>query len=123
MSLQTWKAEFYPIEAEDVPKVDALAHSLRKWEGLLPENLKRHAVYLEYANVRDQNENFPIDASTCALCIYYSNWPVCQKCPIWEQNQNRCDESSSSVYTLFEANDDPNPMIQLLRKLSNQTPL
>jgi hypothetical protein len=37
MSLESWKAEFYPIPADEVKKKDALAHSLRKWEGLRKE--------------------------------------------------------------------------------------
>lgn len=39
MSLETWKEEFYPIPADEVPESQALAHSLRKWEGLRKENL------------------------------------------------------------------------------------
>ncbi len=49
MSLATWKAEFYPFTAEkcaaEFPE-EALDHSIRKWEGLSPENLKKHGVLL-----------------------------------------------------------------------------
>lgn len=43
MSLITWKAKFYPEPANArMSKRDALLHSLRKWEGLTKENLKKH---------------------------------------------------------------------------------
>lgn len=37
MSLDTWKAEFYSIPAEEVAAKDAIQHSLTKWIGLRPE--------------------------------------------------------------------------------------
>lgn len=86
MSLETWKAEFYPTPAEDTAKEDAIAHSLRKWQGLTPENLKKHGVIHEpFAGVIDESdfsagkpiymysEAVPIDSGTCALCHHHYN--------------------------------------------------
>lgn len=41
MSIESWKAEFYPVPAEDCPQndKDMLAHAKLKWSGLTPEIL------------------------------------------------------------------------------------
>ena len=44
MSIESWKAEFYPTPADEASKDQAIAHSLRKWEGLRKENLDRHEL-------------------------------------------------------------------------------
>jgi site-specific DNA-cytosine methylase len=47
MSVETWKAEFYPVGARvaaEAGPVDAAEHSRRKWTGFLPRNLKQHGV-------------------------------------------------------------------------------
>lgn len=38
MSLETWKAEYYPISARETKQAQATAHSFKKWEGLRREN-------------------------------------------------------------------------------------
>lgn len=47
MSLETWKEEFYKIPAEECIKEQALDHSITKWEGLRPENLQKHGLFLD----------------------------------------------------------------------------
>ena len=42
MDSAAWCEEFYSVDAKDVPKQEAVAHSLKKWIGLLPENLAKH---------------------------------------------------------------------------------
>ena len=70
MGIQSWKEEFYSVEAQDVPEKEAIAHCILKWEGLRKCNLRKH-------NVKVNQDNWgyiPIhaDAETCALChIYY----------------------------------------------------
>lgn len=93
MSLQSWKEEFYPVDAEDVPKEQAVAHSIRKWQGLLPENLAKHGV--EWAGehsdrlreIAETDDRFIVGASTCALCCHYDdrdndNADPCVSCPL-----------------------------------------
>ena len=80
MSLDTWKAEFYPVEAEKVKKRDALAHSLQKWLGLRPGNLWKHKVWRPGSAIRieDCYAELWIGGDTCALCAHYLN----TKCPL-----------------------------------------
>ena len=60
MSLETWKAEFYPIPAEYVSTDDALRHNLSLWVGIRQENLDKHDV------------------------IYHSHADTCATCPIYD---------------------------------------
>lgn len=43
MSKDTWRAEFFPTDAStarNMTNLEAVRHSLRKWRGLTPDNLK-----------------------------------------------------------------------------------
>lgn len=73
MSYETWRAEFYPIDAERCPKDQAIQHSLRKWEGLRPENLERHGLTLTdlHSVAENGDTKLGIDSESCALCIHY----------------------------------------------------
>ena len=53
MSLESWKAEFYTIPASKCPEEYAIEHSLRKWTGLLPENLDKHELDHEACFILD----------------------------------------------------------------------
>ena len=125
MSLETWKAEFYPIEADKTTKEQAIEHSLRKWQGLTPENLKKHGVIHErFAGVIDENdfragkptymypEAVPIDAGTCALCHHYHSEPddggylddeepddYCGECPLKLTRHATCDNARDDENT------------------------
>lgn len=104
MSLETWKAECYPVEAKDCPKGKhlCLAHSLRKWIGLKPDALKKHGVFVnDRSNLECEASIFPIDASTCALCKQYDP-SDCYQCPL-----DSCVES----FGAWDLNHDPEPMI------------
>ena len=46
MSLTTWKKEFYPVPAKKMPLRKALEHSILKWRGALPGNLRKHGCCL-----------------------------------------------------------------------------
>ena len=96
MSLETWKAEFYPIEAEDVPVEQAIDHSLTKWIGLRAENLARHALEIDtygmLVEIADNNKVMELGGSNCALCACYHDDEAydydldedapCQECPL-----------------------------------------
>jgi hypothetical protein len=71
MSLETWKAEFYAVNAGKVDAKDAVSHSLQKWTGLRPENLKKHDVLVDGGSVSDSDDVLLVDAATCALCYLY----------------------------------------------------
>lgn len=130
MSLESWKAEFYPIRAENVPKEDALEHSIRKWEGLRKENLEKHGLYKDCTAIYEESSfrSWYISSDSCALCHQYlnPNGPFtserdkCKECPLFKTNGNcRCDRSktqSESLFSSFTIHDNPEPMIEALKK-------
>lgn len=118
LSLKTWKAEFYPVEAKDVPEAEALAHSHRKWLGLLKENLERHGLKkIGYDEISDGFESLEIDCDSCAMCVHYDDCRTCPKCPLSKARGRRCDDArtgTTSPYGAFTASGDPEPMIALI---------
>ncbi len=78
MSMETWKQEFYPVEANsDEAQARPVTHSLRKWIGLRQENLNRHGLYLDGIDVYekekdrdnlDEEPDLVVGATSCALC-------------------------------------------------------
>lgn len=131
MSLTEWKKEFYPKPANKVSKKDALAHSLKKWEGLLVENLVRFDLwsasgYIMEMNAHNKsNKELAIDSTTCALCIHYiikEEYVVdsCEICPLYKVRGTRCDRDKgnerSSPYKSFITNENAMPMYKLLLK-------
>jgi hypothetical protein len=131
MSLQTWKKEFYPVPADDVEAPDAIAHSLQKWIGLRPENLKKHGVQIKHRAVENINPHgledygyIPISDSTCSLCAVYfeeDSYDGCSACPLALARggaacDNPMDGEGMSPYDVFTRSSDPEPMIMLLKK-------
>ena len=121
MSLESWKQEFYPVEARDVLKASAIGHSLQKWKGLRSENIRKHEV-----PVRSwRNNNFVCGAS-CALCTHYLEparppLPRCTECPLYKlRGGYPCDfETPSEIlspYSAWTDDSDPEPMIALLEQ-------
>ncbi len=124
MSLATWKAEFYPVEASEVTEADALSHSLTKWTGLTPANLKRHGVSDKYGSVYDPGDHgcLEIDGDSCALCVHFqSGDPECARCPLYHVRGVSCDGTveaeKCSPYVSWTTNGAPTPMINLLKKV------
>lgn len=108
MSRESWLKEFYPVEAKDVAKESAAAHSLQKWRGLTGEALEKHGVYSPPASDYD---------SSCALCQVH---PSCDTCPIVKMTGNSCVVKVGGEWTpwghwVFIK--DPRPMINLLEKV------
>jgi len=117
MSIATWKKEFYPIPAGEIEEQNAIAHSLQKWTGLLPENLKKHGIEIDLNNdLYDGTFLFYINSGTCALCAYYIYSTVCSDCPIYIKTGNECGESLSQ-WVIWADSSDPQPMIELLKGL------
>lgn len=136
MSLQTWKDEFYPRPAlamVDSSWLDCLDHSIRKWEGLLPENLAKHDVSLLHGPDGvpvvmddDEEEEFEIASVTCALCEKAdfcrveergNNSPsMCDYCPLAKSLGMSCSPSTrEGVYDKFYTTLDPLPMLEALK--------
>lgn len=104
MSMQTWLDKYYPRPATDFDlecrrtQLDAVRHSILKWEGLLHENMLEHKVRWSVHNGivdADHDLQFPeiflIDSSTCALCKF--NVYNCRGCPLAKVRGNvHCDD-------------------------------
>jgi hypothetical protein len=127
MSLASWKAEFYERYAGAVPEEDALAHSLTKWQGLLPDALDRHGCYVDNGVLKDTDTGtFSINGSSCALCHCYVHEttplsPECPECPLYKVRGMQCDAAGEdaeydSPYHQFSMHDDPQPMLELLEE-------
>lgn len=142
MSLDTWKRKFYPKAASETTPEEAVAHSLKKWEGLLPENLVRHNVRLtDTRNVTGassdlRNDVFRIDYSTCSLCFHFEHTrdegeDACRQCPLSIERDNlSCDVESDDEFmdgaqgspwdSFTDADEpDPRPMILWLKRTLN----
>lgn len=103
MSIKTWKKEFYPKKpSRRMSNVDAIKHSIRKWEGLTEGNLKKHEVYLSYHNdyLDDDDDNvFEISSDTCSLCVKYadkSSFNMCENCPLYMKLGRSCGSSEDT---------------------------
>ena len=122
MSLETWKKEFYPRAATAGRNtLAAVEHSLRKWEGALKKNLKRHGLdvtsncLVDKTDPRDFNSHFFFDGRSCSLCQRFGN---CQRCPIKEAGQCCLNEGTAYIAMIDDGN--PIPMVRLLRKIRNE---
>lgn len=130
MSLQTWKDEFYPTPATEDKSI-AVAHSLRKWEGLTLEHLRRHGLILlknttcivnekdagvyakEYYDENVTCDKLGIKRSSCSLCIAYND--NCSECPLGKSG-NTCD-AEESPYEIWLKTSNPKTMIVALKEL------
>lgn len=120
MSLASWKREFYPITAIQAAKTKdpgaIVEHSIRKWEGALPENLRKHGLRKmgidpEISEV--SGKRFPINFESCSLCrAYLSRRSACRECPIYLMRGHVC----AAEYGRWNATGDPKPMLRLLRR-------
>lgn len=134
MTLRTWKDEFYPVPADD-PSIEtdlqAIEHSLRKWEGLRYDNRAKHEIsaqdYMGRNYIEGEDslgitlESLNIDTSSCALCEkFYSTEGICGNCPLYKEREgHRCDEWNSdggnNPYISWTSDVNPEPMIELLK--------
>lgn len=136
MSLASWKNEFYPVPAEQAigDAVSAVNHSLRKWEGLRADNMKRHGCYAAGSAISDDpldvvsdDGTMLLNCETCALCKYKDsvtgNQWYCDKCPITLATGCPCDDlyadDGADEYVVipwdeWTTRQDPEPMIAVL---------
>lgn len=136
MSIESWKAEFYPIPAEDCPKEQAITHSLRKWEGLRKDALGRHAIGLTDSGflIGGDRTIFLVNASSCALCEHFYNEAnedePCANCPLAIARggfacdcEKPCEHNSPWAAWQYNKWHDPEPMIAALKAaLASQPP-
>jgi hypothetical protein len=116
MSLETWKEEFYFVDASEVPVKQAVQHSLRKWIGLRQENLEKHDLSIEGKRIYGEDGRLFISESSCALCRYYIEDYCCQ-CPLYAVLGRPCDAGLSAPYQQFVFDGNPEPMIRALSEI------
>lgn len=122
MSIETWKAEFYPKPADETTREEAADHSLQKWRGWLPENLERHGVSREALAEAD----IPYRSwTTCALCHHYDDDShqgddgeyTCPGCPLSEIGQNCLNKGSAYNLTGKEDGDSTEAVDRMIAAL------
>lgn len=124
MSLSTWKDEFYhraPLKR--MTALEAADHSLLKWEGLLPENLKKHKLVLKKdltVYCKEEDQNFYFDSDNCSLCVKYMRkertitWlDRCTPCPLVKSGTASCLTEGPFNYAMDH--NKPQLMIDALR--------
>ena len=101
MSLESWKEEFYPITGGQATRGGddkvMLKHSLKKWQGLSPENLQKHGLEIGHSlgsyivEPLNRYKYMSIDCFSCALCVEYKE-DDCIDCPLYlySETQSRC---------------------------------
>ncbi len=104
--------------------LEAADHSLLKWEGLRPANLKKHKVSLDNdlsLHCAEENTSFYFDAETCSLCKKYLAYDKitpfdtrCLTCPVVLSGGINCFDDNSPFMRAFE-NKKIQPMINTLR--------
>lgn len=100
MSLESWKAEFYQLdansEAVQIDDITRTRHSLQKWIGLRKENLERHNLSKGLRIIMDNiNSNIlAIETESCSLCRNYIKTD-CKGCPLYIQRGSfKCDKET-----------------------------
>jgi hypothetical protein len=91
MSLLSWRLSYYSRAAIRVSAEDAVAHSIRKWEGLQPDAMAKHGVRWcvgdGYRSIVDQLGDKLDLSETCALCHRFydeesESVDPCSECPL-----------------------------------------
>lgn len=116
MSLQTWKEEFYHREpSKRMTTLEAIDHSLLKWEGRRKENLEKHGLINSDTDMiiekdsdgYSDDETFMFDGTTCALCVKFFDHRApdragaCNKCPLYKSGHAPCITDSSIYHSLM----------------------
>lgn len=107
MSEQSWKEEFYFIDAEELAKdqysdLDRLEHAKLKWTGFKNENLGKHNI-----NVL----SISFESETCALCCRY----LCSACVVKKVIGDTC----VALYDHAIKHDRPEVMLELIEKVKD----
>ena len=130
MSLYEWKLKYYPTDADDVLRNEALDHSLQKWSGLTAKVRQFFGLhmYKTYWLTDKFDDKLKIAADTCALCEHYFNSDgkrkertQCIECPLSKvRGGYACDVKKPteriSPFDAFGLNGNAQPMIRLLTR-------
>jgi len=115
MSLETWRKEYYPIDADKIKSRDdvvLIEASLLKWIGLQKENLAEHGLGKDNSSYKSLTVcDKPLDGpNSCALCTKY-HIAYCRGCPLDSCSAGSpYDEVSNGYYTNLT------PLIEALAK-------
>lgn len=143
MSIQSWMEEFFPVDATtlsqefskgNVKDIDLINHSIRKWEGVLPDALSRHGLLHVSSMLISEDHpivesNFQLGSKNCSLCAIYVE-QYCIDCPLYKEREGySCDEINDEdaenglVDPWSEATDhkDPKPMLMWLKRAAKST--
>lgn len=110
MSLKTWQKEFCPSlgNCKKMSWEKALKHCLKKYEGALPENRKRHGWPPLY-----QLKNTFFYGDQCAACKLVDD-DICLVCELKKTNETVC--SGGGAWSAFIKGSNPRPMISIIKK-------
>lgn len=124
MSLESWKNEFYPVTAIAIASegndLDLIKHSILKWEGMRLPNLLEHGLQIDSgSDIEDPAtlSHLYIDTDSCALCQRYYDYGSCVQCPIVKVTGKRCTEGEPSPYETWGMDNNPEPMVELLKEV------
>lgn len=125
MSFSSWKREFYPKKSDTVKsEKEAIKHSLRKWQGLTKQNLKKHKITLSAGipslyppYIETKTDSFFIDYTSCSLCYWSFDHLTkdCDECPLGKIIGDSCG-GKKGPYAYFTKTNDPTLMINALKK-------
>jgi hypothetical protein len=124
MSVATWAAEFYPVDAEDCPVEQSVAHSRLKWSGLTQKSLDKHNCFISEGYVwssRVASDCLGIGTGSCALCVNFrvdlDGKVGCDKCPFYVKHGRKCYSVRGSVrseWKIWYDTQEAGPMIAAL---------
>lgn len=117
MSTESWKEEFYPVSAtrfeyrQDI-QVNAAKHSIKKWRGFYPSNLKKHRVWLSIGYLTDGRTSIKATGSLhCALCRVTNSCKMCVLSRVGAECSN-----NNSPYQRVNQGASPKVLIDALKK-------
>lgn len=123
MSLAEWEKVYYPKEPKkSMTEIEAIKHSIKKWQGLFPSVLKKYELQKKGKRIYDADSSFFVDDASCALCIKHKG---CRKCSLKQvRSKVSCDsrmpDELNSPYHRFTFNSSPRLMLKWLRKALKQ---
>jgi hypothetical protein len=124
MSIESWKAEFYPVPATQIVNESPLVqaeHAYIKWTGALKENLEKHELVksLGSVNISDIAGNvFKFSTEECVWChnYYALHSGACGRCPLYSYGV--CSDPSGPFLHWFFSS-DPQRMINAIQEILN----
>ena len=104
MSIESWLKEFMPIDAKEASKLsdtEMLDWCIKKFEGCLSKNLRKHDLRSSLDHHLESIGNtagvYEFGTWNCPLCIKYLNTTDCTECPLYLAREDvRCDEKTDT---------------------------